>query len=351
MSKRLCRIAVIITCAAALFCMFSLGAGAYSYPSMPSDWENVQVTVGDVTMPLELYPAGSYYDPEKRVMTVEEQSNYGLSVGSDIDLRGWDCVGFARYVYTALFYKYPQDATIDTTLAYSYGNSYAYVNMIEQVFGTRTLEGGYDASTLKTLFTSCQPGAVVRITGHSFVLMAIYDDGFIVYDANFSSANQVDVRAYTWESFVSSLGYLSIEAVQMSAYYPGYSYSTNSEGNSYILDTSASGRYAVTASVLNVRSRPTTTSTVLGTLLQNDIVEVYGTYNGWAQISYNGQTSWVSTDYLTEKGPEVEVTFDANGGRASYTSAAYTAGEVFGNLPSVTKTGSTLLGWSAGTNL
>ncbi len=348
MRRQLRHLTVIFVCVATLFCVYAFGANAYTYPSMPSNWENVTVTVGSVTMPLELYPAGSTYSSEKRYMTVAEQAYYGLSVGDDIDLRGWDCVGFARYVYTALFYKYAQNATIDTSLAYKYSTSYAYVNMIEQVLGTQTLSAGYSADTIKTLFTSCRPGAVMRVTGHSMVLMAIYDDGCLIYDANFSSDSEVSVRAYTWQSFVNSFGSKDLEALQMPAYYPGYAYSTSS-GTTYEIDTSTAGKYVVTASVLNVRNKPATSSTIKGTLTKGTVVEVAGTYNGWAQITYNGNTCWVSMDYLTAYTQEVEVTFDANGGTASYTSATYLAGSAFGSLPTATKTARTLLGWSDGT--
>lgn len=84
--------------------------------NLPSDVSSLQVTIGDVTLPLAEYPDGAYFDPEKSTMTVAEQSQYGIHVGGDLNLRGWECVGFARYVYAALFYKYPQDATMDNQL-------------------------------------------------------------------------------------------------------------------------------------------------------------------------------------------------------------------------------------------
>lgn len=351
MPSRMRRLLLIFLSAVALFCLFSLGANAYTYPSMPSDWQNVQVTVGTVTMPLARYPSGSIYDPEKRYMTVEEQKDYGFNIGGNLDLRGWECVGFARYVYSALFYKYPQDATIDTSLAYSYAGSYAYRDMIEEVLGTRTLAAGYSASTLKQLITACQPGAVMRISGHSLVIMAIYDDGILVYDANYSSDNEVSVRPYTWQEFVNSVGSRGIEALHMPAYYPGYSYSTG-DNNYYELDTSAAGNYVVIDGVtLNVRTMPTTSSSTAGTLSEGDVVEVFGTYNGWGKITYNGKGCWVFMDYLKKQGIEVSVTFDANGGKASATSGTYMSGEAFGALPTAQKTNRSLIGWTDGTTI
>lgn len=341
------RLVLMGACIMALLGLLAVGANAYTYPSMPSNWEDVEVTVGTVTMPFASYPTGAYFDPDKSTMTVEEQQQYGFNLGRTLDLRGWECVAFARYAYAALFYKYPQDASIDTSLAYGYSNNYAYVNMIEEVLGTRTLSPGYSASTLKTLFTSCKPGAVMRVGGHSMVLMAIFDDGCLIYDANYSSDNEVSVRKYTWDSFVSTFGGREMSALQMPAYYPGYSYSTGGSDDGYDIDTSTAGVYEVyNCTELNVRVRPSTSATRVGSLTSGTMVQVIGTYNGWAKINYQNVLRWASMDYLRIKPMDVTVTFDANGGQASYSSATYQAGDAFGSLPTATKSNRTFAAWS-----
>mgnify|MGYP002626054602 CR=1 FL=1 len=360
MMKRIRRMLLLTAAVAALICLLSVGANAYTYPAMPDDWEDVQVTVGPVSMPLSLFPDGAYFDPEKSTMSVSEQMAYGFNVGAAIDLRGWECMGFARYVYAALFYRYPQDASIDTSLAAEYSNNYAYRNMIYEVLGTRTLSPGYDPYTLKLLFTSCQPGAVMRCGGHSMVLMAIFDDGFLIYDANFGGSNTVDVRKYSWSSFTESFGGVGIQALQMPAYYPGYSYSTGGsssddpppvgEPDSYPLDTSRAGTYQVyDCSSLNVRSRPTTASSIVGSLHSGDIVYATGFYNNWAQIEFGGGYYWVFGDYVRVKNTKVTVYFDGNGAYPSFYSRTYQIGENFGAMPTAWKYGRTLLGWSDGT--
>ncbi len=350
MPRRICRLMLLCVCTAALMGLFAFGASAFTYPSMPDDWQNVRVTVGTVTMPLERFPAGSIYDVEKRYMSVEEQKDYGFNIGYPLDLRAWECMGFARYVYSALFYKYPQDATIDLSLASGYSNSYAYRNMIEETLGTRYLDAGYSASTLKEVITACRPGAVMRVTGHSMVIMAIYDDGMLIYDANYTSRGEVSVRPYTWQSFINAMGYYDIEALHMPAYYPGFSYSAGSEP-SYTLDTSTAGSYVVyDASTLTVRALPTTASRALDYLTSGDLVTVLGTYGVWAKIEYDGGAGWVHTDYIKPYQAEVQVTFDGNGGSISYTSGTYTAGEAFGSMPSGEKTNRTLTGWTDGSS-
>ncbi|MCD8388419.1 MAG: SH3 domain-containing protein [Bacteroidales bacterium] len=56
--------------------------------------------------------------------------------------------------------------------------------------------------------------------------------------------------------------------------------------------------YTVTASVLNVRSAPSTSSSVLGVLRKGDKVQPTEVLNGFAVIDYNGQTGYVSVKYL-----------------------------------------------------
>ena len=351
MPSRIRRVLLMILCTAAIAAMLAIGANAYetyTYPNMPDDWESVQVTVGDVVMPFARYPSGSVYSPDKRYMTVEEQREYGFSVGGNLDLRGWECVGFARYAYAALFYRpnqWPQNSSIDTSLAYNYAGSYAYVDMIEAVLGTRTLDAGYSAQTLKTLFTACRPGAVMRCGGHSMVLMAIYNDGFLIYDANFSSNNEVNVRAYTWQSFVDRMGGRGIQALQMPSYYPGYSYSTG-DNTYYQVDESVMGTYVVyNCSSLNVRVSPSTSSARVGGLDRDEEIQVIGIYDDWYQIVYMNRACWVYSSYLRSKDRVVEVTFDPNGGRASLTSGTFTAGQTFGSLPAATKSDRVFLGW------
>lgn len=56
--------------------------------------------------------------------------------------------------------------------------------------------------------------------------------------------------------------------------------------------------YRCTANVLNVRTSPFGSGSILGTIKRNDIVYVYGVNNGFAQISFNGRNAYVSMKYL-----------------------------------------------------
>ena len=354
MSKRLCRLLLTVVSAIMLLGLLTVGANAYTYPSMPSaaELKKLQVTVGSVTMPFDKYPSGSVYD-DTGYMSVADGNKYGLSLKSPLYLRGWQCVGFARYAYAALFYKFAQDASIDTSLAYEYSTNYAYRNMIYETLGKKTLSGGYSAAQLRSVITACQPGAVMRCGGHSLVVMAIYDNGMVVYDANYDWANGVSVRSYTWQAFVNARGSKGIQALHMPAYYPGYKYSYTYNGVvSYPLTTSTAGTYQVyNCSKLVMHSEPTMASSNVGSIAKGKSVKVAGTYNNgsstvWAKVTYDGVTGWVRMNYLRFP---VKVTFDGNGAKSiSFTSKTYAAGDAF-TMPTVKKTNRTLLGWTDGT--
>ena len=57
----------------------------------------------------------------------------------------------------------------------------------------------------------------------------------------------------------------------------------------------------VTATILNVRSRPTTESSIIGKYKKGDVVKVSFVENGWAGILIKGRVCFVSADYLTQK--------------------------------------------------
>ncbi|MDV8110457.1 SH3 domain-containing protein [Bacillus sp. BAU-SS-2023] len=56
----------------------------------------------------------------------------------------------------------------------------------------------------------------------------------------------------------------------------------------------------VTATSLNVRSGPSTSSSKIGSLRQNEVVEVISESNGWSKIKFNGKEGYVSSDYLKD---------------------------------------------------
>lgn len=57
---------------------------------------------------------------------------------------------------------------------------------------------------------------------------------------------------------------------------------------------------------VNVRSSYSTSSNVIGSLDKGDSVTRIGKSSSWSKVKYNGQTAYISSDYLTTKKPEEE---------------------------------------------
>lgn len=63
----------------------------------------------------------------------------------------------------------------------------------------------------------------------------------------------------------------------------------------------------VNATSLNVRAAASTGSSIIGSLKLNDPVTVMSSNNGWAQITFNGKTAFVSEKYLTKNEPTSKI--------------------------------------------
>lgn len=64
----------------------------------------------------------------------------------------------------------------------------------------------------------------------------------------------------------------------------------------------------VTATKLNVRREPTTEGELLGQLVYGMAVEVLETANGWCRIEYQGETAYISMDYVSLTPPPTTTT-------------------------------------------
>ena len=68
---------------------------------------------------------------------------------------------------------------------------------------------------------------------------------------------------------------------------------------SYTIEATCQETYeVVSTSMLNVRSKPTTKSSIIGKLKQKQEVKVFSIVNLWAEISYNNKKAYVSSKYL-----------------------------------------------------
>ncbi len=58
------------------------------------------------------------------------------------------------------------------------------------------------------------------------------------------------------------------------------------------------GMVATDGSNLNLRSYPSTTARVIASIPNSAMLTIYGTVNNWYVVSWNGQTGYVSADYV-----------------------------------------------------
>lgn len=70
------------------------------------------------------------------------------------------------------------------------------------------------------------------------------------------------------------------------------------EGNKILLPKVQN--QTVTATKLNIRSKPSTTSSIIGQFQKGDVVKVSFFENGWAAILIKGRVCFVSAEYLTD---------------------------------------------------
>ena len=94
----------------------------------------------------------------------------------------------------------------------------------------------------------------------------------------------------------------------------------------------------VNATTLNVRSNPTTKSSIIGTYKKGEVVKVSFVENGWAGILIKGRVCFVSASYLTTPGETTKQaitqvkTMYVNATTLRVREAASTSGKVIGTL-------------------
>lgn len=90
------------------------------------------------------------------------------------------------------------------------------------------------------------------------------------------------------------VGYVSSQFVKDS----GSNGSDNNNGEFQV----ASGDYKVNVSSLRVRTGPSTSHTILGSMYKGQVVPVTGEVQNWFKINYKGQDAYISKDYISKSG-------------------------------------------------
>jgi len=130
-------------------------------------------------VPMTEYRLGSKYT----------SSRYANVNGRLVDMYGWQCCGYARYIQTKLYGCNDKNAPAK----------------FRNVAGTVSA-GNLTAARLKSAVQAAGVGAHFRTQGsnHSMAIIAVTDSGFTVTDANSDGRNTIRVVSYTWSSYISS---------------------------------------------------------------------------------------------------------------------------------------------------
>lgn len=110
--------------------------------------------------------------------------------------------------------------------------------------------------------------------------------------------------------------------------------STNNSGNSGNNDSSSTQVnktgyvYNVSSGGLRVRTEPSTSSRVLGTLYSGNSVNIVGETGNWYKIKYNSSYAYVHKDYITEKKPSSGGSTGGNSGSTNNNNSSQTMNAV-----------------------
>lgn len=128
------------------------------------------------------------------------------------------------------------------------------------------------------------------------------------YRVTFASSDMADENGATVASS-SATATVTVRGTSSSSSSGSSSSSNNSSGNSSSSSNTPSftevNETVYATSSVNVRSSYSTSSSVVGSLNAGDSVTRTGRgSNGWSRVRYNGQTAYISSEYLTTEKPE-----------------------------------------------
>ena len=144
--------------------------------------------------------------------------------------------------------------------------------------------------------SSSGTGKVVNVSSHLNIRAGAGTGYSIVGSLSNGATVNILGKSGSWYhiSHNGITGYVSAEYLQE------ISSGSSSSGSTSTSSTVSSGKgqvYNVTSN-LRVRSKPSTNSTVLGYLLNGEVVDIIGSSNGWVHINYQGSTGYVSAEYI-----------------------------------------------------
>lgn len=308
--------------------------------SLSSDcWGNYgytgySTTINGVKVPLNEWPVGSYWttDGKKRTST---SGNASLSFDG-----GWECYGFARYVYYKVFGVHENSSNDTVKVVGSMAASSITLTYLKNLF----LDG------------TVVPGAHIRTkaSGHSMIYMGADSTYIYTYECNSASAGSdgvypcdVTVRRRNWTQMYN---YLTIQkaGIDFISQPKNAGNVTAYDGYLYTQYNDPDGVHSINAQAA-VGNEVGTIPTEDGSGCGYVVVTQYSSDGKWGYVNYKGIVGWTR---LYE--PYIKlvsaytcpvVTFDANGGSVGTASKKVFINTPYGTLPTPTRTGYYFAGW------
>lgn len=193
------RICWLLLCICILFTMFPLSTAAFQ-----TNYTGISVQVGKQTLPLAEYPVGGKCQ--------KNSMYYPLPDGGTVCVYGYECYGFARYVFYRCF------GVVDCTFAGGKGYYSVVSNVKPSTITTEYLKN--------ILGTKVLAGAHIRVDrsgvdGHSMVFLYCDSQYVYTYEGNYDSQCGVTVNQRTWDEFVAFCKKRNgIEFIHMPDQYP-----------------------------------------------------------------------------------------------------------------------------------
>ena len=143
--------------------------------------------------------------------------------------------------------------------------------------------------------------------------------------AGSSTSHDIISRVYNGQSLDvigEEDGWFKINHNGKTGFVSGEFVSKNGASNSNVSTTG--GKNKVTADVLRVRTAPNTSSSVSGRVYEGQTLNVIGQENGWVKINHNGQTGYVSGQFVSGVSANTGATNDTNQQTVQPASGNYT---------------------------
>ena len=139
---------------------------------------------------------------EYKVESKYTQSRYANVNGKSVDMCGWQCCGYARYIQQKLYGCHEFNAGA----------------RFKDVCGVVS-SGSLNVSRIQSIVNAAGVGAHIRTNKfngtnqHSMIIIGITSQGFTIADANSDGKYTVRVKTFTWSEYVNTYGRRGLEYV------------------------------------------------------------------------------------------------------------------------------------------